>query len=190
MSNTWIFSDTHHSHTNICGPSVSSWSKGYRNFDSVAQMNEAIVSSINDVVKEDDILYHLGDWSFGGKDNIKKFRDLIKCNNIVLLIGNHDHHISKNPEFQKLFSEVHELLRRKIAGHYFTLCHYAMRVWDSSHQGALHCFGHSHGSLPGFGRSMDVGWCIHRRPLHIEEVIKELMSKPIGFVDHHNKDTN
>ena len=28
------------------------------------------------------------------------------------------------------------------------LCHYAMRVWDRSHYGSWHLYGHSHGNLP------------------------------------------
>lgn len=60
------------------------------------EMNELIIKNINDVVKEDDILYHLGDWSFGGIENIWEFRKQIKCKNIYLVPGNHDHHIKKN----------------------------------------------------------------------------------------------
>jgi hypothetical protein len=37
------------------------------------------------------------------------------------------------------------------------LCHYGMRVWPASHHGSVHFYGHSHGRLPGYGRSRDVG---------------------------------
>lgn len=98
MSNIWFTSDTHHSHKNIC-IGVSEWddkAKSCRNFQTLEEMNELIVSNINKYVKEDDILYHLGDWSFGGIENIWKFRKQIKCKNIYLVPGNHDHHIKKN----------------------------------------------------------------------------------------------
>lgn len=98
MSNIWFTSDTHHSHKNIC-IGVSEWddkAKSCRNFQTLEEMNELIVSNINKYVKEDDILYHLGDWSFGGIENIWKFRKQIKCKNIYLIPGNHDHHIKKN----------------------------------------------------------------------------------------------
>lgn len=38
-------------------------------------------------------------------------------------------------------------------------CHYALRVWDRSHYGAWHLFGHSHGSMPDepHSLSLDVG---------------------------------
>ena len=72
--NIWFTSDTHFNHTNIAGPKVSSWKSGYRDFGSVQEMNAALIKNINDCVKEDDILYHLGDWSFGGAQNILYFR--------------------------------------------------------------------------------------------------------------------
>lgn len=61
---------------------------------------------------------------------------------------------------------------------------------DCSHRGSLHIYGHSHHSLPEYGRSMDIGWCKYRRPLHIDEIYDILSKRPINFVDHHGKDTN
>lgn len=188
MSNIWITSDTHYFHANIAGPSVSSWCSGFRDYDSVEDMNDAIVESFNSMVKSNDLIYHLGDWSFGGKDKVQQFMDRLDCKNVILIYGNHDHNIKKH--FKHLFLETHELLHRKIAGKFFVLCHYAMRIWMYSHKGSLHCYGHSHHSLPGIGRSMDVGWCKYRRPLHIEEVVEKLGQEPITFVDHHNEGTN
>ena len=59
--NIWFTSDTHYSHSNIAGEKVSNWKNGYRNFESVWEMNKSLIDSINKYVKEDDILYHLGD---------------------------------------------------------------------------------------------------------------------------------
>ena len=68
--NIWFTSDSHYGHTNIAGPKVSRWQRGYRDFNSVWEMNKSLIDGINKYVKEDDILYHLGDWSFGGIHNI------------------------------------------------------------------------------------------------------------------------
>ena len=78
----WFISDTHFGHKNICY-GVSEWENKITNtrpFNSLEEMNWAIVNSINNYVKEDDILYHLGDWSFGGIENIWNFRK--RCNGI------------------------------------------------------------------------------------------------------------
>ena len=87
-------SDTHFNHSNICH-GVSKWAneRTCRPYQSLEEMNKSIVDNINSIVGEDDILFHLGDWSFGGKEQIWEFRKQIKCKNIHLILGNHDHHI-------------------------------------------------------------------------------------------------
>ena len=103
-------SDTHYGHKNICR-GVSEWdaSRGWdsldrrRDFDTLEEMNDAIVNNINAVVGKDDTLVHLGDWSFGGYENIAKFRQRLNVRNIVLVYGNHDHHIKRNKVFDKAY---------------------------------------------------------------------------------------
>lgn len=93
-------SDTHYNHSNICS-ATTSWAKGEgstRKFDSLEKMNDTLVNNINEVVGENDILFHLGDWSFGGFEKIAEFRDRINCKNIHLILGNHDHHIERNKQ--------------------------------------------------------------------------------------------
>jgi len=178
----FISSDFHYGHTNICGPKVSSWGSGYRDFDSVKEMNEAIVGSVNANVKRSDTLYFLGDWSFGGKDNVWKLREQLVVENIIFIRGNHDKSID---EYKHLFKSISNFIETYINNKMFVMCHYALRVWNKSHRGSLHCYGHSHHSLPEIGKSMDVGWCKYRRPLDIEEVIEILSKRDILTVDHH-----
>jgi len=198
--NIWFTSDTHFGHTNIAGPSVSVWKGGYRNFNTVQEMNDALVHNINKIVGEDDILYHLGDWSFGGVHNIYYFRKALICKNIHLILGNHDQHI-KDKEIKfldssfnpiDLFSSVQNVFTGKIGKREFHLSHYSHQVWPASHKGVIHLFGHSHGSLKGIGRSMDVGVDTHPefRPYHINEIIKIMDGLSINFIDHHESDTN
>ena len=73
--NIWFTSDTHFSHANITGPKISKWKSGYRIFDSVDEMNKNITESFNKYVKEDDILYHLGDFCFGAHNRTPFYRD-------------------------------------------------------------------------------------------------------------------
>ena len=55
------------------------------------------------------------------------------------------------------------------------LCHYALRVWDRAHYGAWHLYGHSHGTLPAWGLSLDVGVDSHDfRPINLDEVATRL----------------
>lgn len=109
--NIYVTSDTHYMHSNICR-GTSRWNSqnssnpsSTRDFDTIEEMNDAIVNAINSRVGEDDILYHLGDWSMGGWKNIYEFRKRINCKNIHLILGNHDEHIWKDKFFPHLVKD-------------------------------------------------------------------------------------
>jgi len=111
--NTWLTSDTHFKHTNICKGS-SRWPGGDkyvptnpheviptfrgRVFANQDEMTELLIQNINSQAKQDDTIRHGGDWSFGGIDNVVESRLRIVCNTIHLSLGNHDHLILKNRE--------------------------------------------------------------------------------------------
>ena len=60
-------------------------------------------------------------------------------------------------------------------GFTFVVDHYTMRTWNGAHRGVLHLYGHSHGSLPGDGRSLDVGVdCWAWRPITTPEIAEAL----------------
>ena len=106
-------SDTHYNHTNICS-ATTKWvptNRNTRQFNSLDEMNNTLVNNINEVVGENDILIHLGDWSFGGFDSIAEFRDRINCKNIHLIYGNHDHHIRKNKLLTDRYLENGEVVK-------------------------------------------------------------------------------
>jgi calcineurin-like phosphoesterase family protein len=164
----WITSDTHYGHKNLCR-GTTDWrledgsipTDQTRDFTTIEMMNQSIVYNINSVVKKDDILIHLGDWSFGGFENIKKFHDSLICKNIHLILGNHDHHIERNKEgVKELFLSVSHYETLVVDGFTFRLMHYPISSWDGLSKGYAHLHGHCH--LPpdhrfGVGRRMDVG---------------------------------
>lgn len=209
MSNIYITSDTHFGHANIAGPTISKWGEGYRNYKSVSDMNEDIIKNINKTVGYDDVLYHLGDWSFGGIENIWNFRKRINCKEIHLILGNHDHHIEDDKlvltdkglqPAQELFTSVQYYKEVKINGKMFVFSHYSHRIWHGSHKGWYHVYGHSHDSLdrntPGYGKSMDGGIDSairilgSPRPFAVSEITQILDKRGIEFVDHHNPNTD
>lgn len=199
-------SDTHYSHSNICS-ATTNWSvnDGYaRKFDSLQDMNQRLVDNINNMVDENDILIHLGDWSFGGFDKIEEFRSQINCKNIHLTFGNHDHHIERNKEgIQRLFSSVQHYMnldiRRpngKMVDKYKFVCmHFPIASWDGMNQKVMHLFGHVH--LPPHlrvmeGRAMDVGVDGNGlEPISLDEVLQLMKDQPIKKLslpkDHHEK---
>jgi calcineurin-like phosphoesterase family protein len=137
---------------------------------SVDQMDNIIINNINSKIQQDDILYHLGDFSLA--KNLVSYRERIVCQNIHLILGNHD---KLKTEEKKHFKSIHNLSEIKYQNNLIVLCHYAMRVWNKSHHGSFHLYGHSHGVLPSQGKSMDVGVDSNNFfPISINEVIKRL----------------
>jgi calcineurin-like phosphoesterase family protein len=80
--NTYFTSDNHFAHKNIieyCG----------RPFRDVDHMNEAMILRWNEVVNDDDIVYHLGDFTMGAPETWAKFAHRLKGRKL-LVPGNHD----------------------------------------------------------------------------------------------------
>lgn len=206
-------SDTHYNHKNICR-GVTSWRKPdgsipinqTRDFGTLEHMNAEIVNNLNNTVGQNDILIHLGDWSFGGFESIQEFRDRLVCQNIHLILGNHDHHIENNREgIQDLFLSVNHytVLDVKIPSanpinHSFVLMHYPLTSWHDMNKGRFHLFGHVH--LPQSkkimaGRSMDVG-CDGNNltPYNMTDVVRKLSGRPVKAnvlpFDHHEVTLN
>jgi calcineurin-like phosphoesterase family protein len=146
-------------------------------------MNDAIVKNINNVVRENDILIHLGDWSFKGIDNIFEFRSRINCQTIHLILGNHDKFIKfdKN-DCSKLFSSIQHIQTFKIDDFCFVASHYPIQSWENLKLGWSHLHGHMHYSPTnklGFGRKMDIGidGHIEFRPYNIVNEIMPIMNE-------------
>ncbi len=79
----FIISDTHFEHANVI-------EYAGRPFNNVEEMNETIIKNWNQVVGENNVVIHLGDFAFGGYGNVEKF--INKLNGRVILIkGNHDY---------------------------------------------------------------------------------------------------
>jgi calcineurin-like phosphoesterase family protein len=146
------------------------------------EMDEVMIAKWNNVVKPNDLVYHLGDFCFGKttQDFAKYFERL--NGDIIFIKGNHDELAWKNSAaFVEAYDSYLEIEIRQQA---ITLCHYAMRVWNRSHYGSWHLYGHSHGTLPGDHMlSFDVGVDCHDfQPITFERV-REIMAtkqfKPI-----------
>jgi len=207
----YFTSDTHYMHKNICR-GVTNWVDAddiTRDFENLDQMNDRIVNGINSMVWQNDILIHLGDWSFGGFERIEEFRSRINCQNIHLVLGNHDHHIERDREgIRSIFTSVHQYLELEVKKKgtdklgsdnrsfeaKFVLMHYPIMSWNKMNDGVIHLHGHVH--LPsnkkmGKGKMMDVGMDGNGLyPIGIKEVLRKMYYQPIasGFeFDHHIK---
>ena len=100
MNRKFVVADTHYGHNNIVR-GVSQWENpnATRDFESVLEMNDAIVKSINDKVTKHDELYLIGDVAFGNVYTLVEFISRLKCGNIHVILGNHDQSIRDNRPF-------------------------------------------------------------------------------------------
>ncbi len=198
----WFTSDTHYNHANICS-STTKWKDPVtiREFKTLEHMNSHLAGNINEIVGQDDILFHLGDWSFGGFESIEQFRNQIVCQNIHIITGNHDHHIQNNRgDCQKLFSSVNKYVELNVKWPVgpemhdanFVLMHFPIASWNNMARGAIHLHGHVHFN-PNVrlqeGKMMDVG-CEGNNlyPIDMSEVLSIMKNRPVKSLfskDHH-----
>jgi len=137
---TYFTSDLHLGHANIiklCD----------RPFDSVEEMDEAIIKNWNKRVKTNDTVYILGDvvWN---KKKVAYYMEQLSGNKI-LITGNHDASWCRREDCQRHFSLVTQYLEVSLNSHPMTLCHYPMVEWKDSREElprklGYHIHGHIH----------------------------------------------
>lgn len=158
----WFTADHHFGHKRII-------ELAHRPFASVEEMDEAMITKWNERVMPGDTIYHLGDFAF--TDHTPYLERLKGQKRLVC--GNHDH--SKRVKQAKGWATIDDLLHITVGETPIVLCHYGLRVWNRSHYGALHFYGHSHGNLPGDTQSCDVGVdCWDFRPVALGEIMARM----------------
>lgn len=183
----YFTSDTHFGHRNIlkyCNrPFADQW-----------EMDNALIVNWNSRVQPDDVIYHLGDFSFHDAEGTQKVLDRLN-GRIYFCRGNHDQVFKKNKHLQNRFEDVrdyYELKFQKIKGDEgrIVMSHFPMVVWNKSHRGSYMLHGHCHGTLkyPMKARIMDVGSDPQDYfPISIEEVERHMNTLEHEIVDHHGR---
>lgn len=120
---------------------------------SIERMDNYLLDRINETVGVDDELYHLGDFCFGPRGNrmgqwAERYRRQIKCRRVYLVWGNHD-----DARIGHLFTKTYNRYRMRWNGIRIILTHCAHAVWEGSHRGGWHLYGHSHTTAE---RAMDL----------------------------------
>lgn len=170
--------DTHFFHKEL----IHSRHFANRDFLTVSQMNDKIISSWNAVVDEGDTVYHLGDIAFipSKKPAMHKLLEILKQlkGQIVFIKGNHDNRalfkflarnnylIGKRPKF--VFHDVGIIL--KFDHYQFFLTHYPLIVGPAKNRINLH--GHIHNSAVNMPYNINVG---------VDSPEKDYLMKKIPF---------
>jgi calcineurin-like phosphoesterase family protein len=175
----WVISDTHFRHINILKFTDSQSGELVRpGFADVDEMDEHMIERWNSVVKQGDIVYHLGDVLLGDKEWFKKNWPRLNGSK-RLIVGNHDDikflagggFFAKVgmwrmfPEFGLMFSHV--------PLHESSLLRYVDKTaeWPEGHETLLNVHGHIHQnpSPEGPYRNVSVE-AIDYTPVNIEEL--------------------
>lgn len=164
----YFTADTHFGHAKII-----EYCK--RPFNNVHEMDHELIKRWNERVKPDDSVFHLGDFCWGNADTATQYLSQLN-GRVHLIYGNHDGISLRNHNGFGIRGQIVDMM---LGGKLVILCHYALRVWDRSHRGSLHLFGHTHGNLVGDSQSCDVGvdaW--DYRPVTLEEAIERMQTYP------------
>ena len=136
----WFTSDLHFGHDKefLWGP---------REFSSVDEMNETLIENINKKVKEDDYLYILGDFALCPIDEARYWISKINCQNITLIVGNHDTDARLQLYEDNGFT-VQFAGRLRYGKYHFFLSHYQTLTENSGEDyltnAYINLYGHTH----------------------------------------------
>jgi calcineurin-like phosphoesterase family protein len=209
MSNVFFTADTHFGHANIIRYCNRPWCTEEDLTDdgewvsrSVARlrcdkMDEDLIKQWNAVVSPRDIVYHLGDFCMGTSVNAFNYLRRLNFKVLYYIWGNHDAAIRglnvrgfAQQEGRNIIP-LGKLEEVNVNNQRITLCHYAMRVWNRSHHGAWHLFGHSHGNLAkdinSFSMDVGVDAVPSFQPISYADVAREMATRKFVPVDHHGE---
>lgn len=182
MTNTFLVSDTHFGHKNICVFTRADGSP-LRPWDDPEEMDEAMVESWNSVVGAKDVVYHLGDVVI----NRRCLGILSRLNGDKrLILGNHDifDHSDYLPYFKRLHGshKLGDLLLTHIPVHQDSIARWA----------TCNVHGHIHADdIPDpryFNVSVEM---IGYRPISLEELRMRITEKRTKYeVDLSSNDAN
>lgn len=154
MANIYLTSDDHFWHNNILKPEYDN-----RPFDTVEEMNKALIQNWNDTVSDNDTVINLGDMFMGRIEYIDEIMPQLNYKRMIYVKGNHciknrlkkigtyhdisivDNYDFKFPSFLSSKSCVHFYCAHKPNDSYFDSVN-----WNDIHNVRL--YGHTHSGSP------------------------------------------
>jgi calcineurin-like phosphoesterase family protein len=158
-------------------------------FETLGQMDDALIQAHNRRVSPQDTVYMLGDISFHGREETIAVLSRLNGSK-VWVTGNHDEKMLKHSAVRERFTHVAPMLDMKFGDQRVTMCHYPMLTWNKSHYGAWMLHGHSHGNCryPFPAKILDVGVDTNNGAPYSFNEIEDLMpDKAFTAVDHHTE---
>jgi calcineurin-like phosphoesterase family protein len=140
-------SDTHFGHGGALGL--------YRRpFASVAAMNEGLIERWNAAVRQNDFVWHLGDFAIRQPHTVMAELLARLHGHKQLVTGNNDTDATTQLDG---WDSVQPYIEIVADGKSLVLCHYPFRTWRGINKGWVNLHGHCHGRLKPMPRQFDVG---------------------------------
>lgn len=203
----WLTSDEHYGHGNILG-----YTNRGQKYSTIEYMNIGLIKEHNSVVKDDDTVYHLGDFVF--KDTAYAVSHLKHLNGSHCFIrGNHDKWLVDGDQnglgaLQRAKDElknqggdpskilwVKDYYEIKNKFGFFCLSHFPMLTWYKSNRGSIMTHGHTHSNINYLNddsvKRIDVGVDSafeikgNYEPFSIEEIVELMKNRKTISIDHH-----
>ena len=174
-SKIFFTSDTHFGHDNIikfCD----------RPFKNIEEMDYKLIENWNKKVPQDGLVFHLGDFAWGGYEFWKKIRDQLN-GEIILIKGNHDQKNMSTTAEQELFSHVNwqmyiQIENRKLwLNHYPFLCYAG--VYREPHKLIYQLYGHVHSGPCKKGQ--DIPRLVYTYPMQYDVGVDNNNYEPISW---------
>lgn len=172
--NYYITSDLHFWHKGVLN-----FCPDTRPFEDVEDMNEKLIEHWNSVVKEGDVIFHLGDFCFKARTATEEIIKQLN-GNIVWIRGNHCYKV-----FNQMGIPTYDYLEVKYDGIKVCMMHYPISCWNQQGRNSVMLHGHTHGSFQGQGRIVDVGWDNWGKIIPLKEAVDFCLNKEIYCPDHH-----
>lgn len=168
----WFTSDTHFNHANIikfCN----------RPFKDIKEHDEVLIENWNNRVGKDDLVFHLGDFCFGGSYEWNKYLDALN-GKIILIIGNHDRKNLRQGYITK-FEFVTPQMQITIGKQSIYLNHMPFLCYAGSWRNVWQLFGHVHSGPNSNKDGIDIPRLEYLYPLQYDVGVDNNDFVPISY---------
>lgn len=143
------------------------------------QMTKEIIEAQNDSLRPGDVIFHVGDWAWGTKSNVRAYELLMKQmrDDVVhhLILGNHDE-LKPFTYINMGFASVHTSLKVRIGDYDAYLIH-DPSAWTVLPRDSILVCGHIHGLFKALPEQMTINVGVdvwNFRPVTEEQILGEL----------------
>jgi calcineurin-like phosphoesterase family protein len=147
-----------------------------RGFSNIEEMNETLIENWNSVISPHQDVWHLGDFGYWKANPGMLERIFSRLHgNKRLIIGNHETKEVLNFKWAEKPVREEEI---KLNGRLITMNHRPKVLWERMLNGGIHIYGHTHGTFPGYGWSMDVGVDVTgMHPVSLDQILSHIHAR-------------